>query len=321
MDLYYCKTPDGNFGDDMNLWFWDRLIPEWREIAPDRTLCGIGTLINRKAFSAMDRILVCGSGTGYGPVQRFDPAKVEFAWVRGPRTARILDVDPSLAITDPAVMVSDFPDFADGPRAEGDVIFVPHRLTANLDLDWKRLSRRSGVRTVSPKDDAKEVIRELRDARLVIAESMHAAIIADAFRTPWVPLVVSHHFNTFKWGDWADSLDFDLRLNTALRLPRAAYFALRNARGALKRPKRRTRTDGEITQTFVNPNTMGRQERDRLKGLIAHFQRPVEAMLARDIARAARCEPSLSDPRVLDDRKSRILEKAREIRRMAGAEA
>jgi succinoglycan biosynthesis protein ExoV len=326
MDLHYCETPDGNFGDDMNLWFWDALMPDWREIHPDWTLCGIGTLINRKAFAQMDRILVCGSGTGYGPVHRFDPAHATFAWVRGPGTARILGLGGDAALADPAVMVSDFAEFArPEPRGDkggdGDVIFVPHRLTANLDLDWDRLGQRAGVRVVSPKGDAKSVIRELRDARLVVAESMHAAIIADALRTPWVPLAVSHHFNTFKWQDWADSLEIDLEVNTALRLPREAFFALRNARKRLRRggggggDKAAAQGGGGGTvQPFENPNYMGEGERDRVKGLIRRFGGVFEALLARDIARVARLAPSMSDARVLEARKAGIRDRVARIR-------
>jgi succinoglycan biosynthesis protein ExoV len=318
MDLYYCKTPDGNFGDDMNLWFWDELMPDWRDVLPGRTLCGIGTLINRKAFAGMDRILVCGSGTGYGPVHRFDPDHVEFAWVRGPGTARILGLDPRLAITDPAVMVADFPEFArDGAAPKGDVIFVPHRLTANLDLDWDRLGKRAGMRVVSPKGDARQVIRELRDARLVIAESMHAAIIADALRTPWVPLSVSHHFNTFKWQDWADSMKVELRLNTALRLPRAAFFALRNARNLLKGRPKRAPAGGSgpgTVQPFENPNYMGKAERDRTKDLIRRFGGAFETLLARDLVRVRKMDPSLSDARVLEARKAAIRARVERIR-------
>jgi hypothetical protein len=35
---------------------------------------------------------------------------------------------------------------------------------------------------------------------------MHAAILADAFGTPWVGVSVSHVFNGAKWLDWADSV-------------------------------------------------------------------------------------------------------------------
>lgn len=36
---------------------------------------------------------------------------------------------------------------------------------------------------------------------------MHAAIIADAFRVPWVPMVTSPQINTFKWLDWTSTIE------------------------------------------------------------------------------------------------------------------
>jgi succinoglycan biosynthesis protein ExoV len=35
---------------------------------------------------------------------------------------------------------------------------------------------------------------------------MHAAIVADAMRVPWIPLVTSPQVNTFKWLDWTRSM-------------------------------------------------------------------------------------------------------------------
>src|SRR5690606_31984382 len=42
--------------------------------------------------------------------------------------------------------------------------------------------------------------------KLVIAEAMHAAIIADSYRVPWVSVSSSRRINAFKWQDWAASL-------------------------------------------------------------------------------------------------------------------
>jgi hypothetical protein len=36
----------------------------------------------------------------------------------------------------------------------------------------------------------------------VLAQSLHAPIVADAFRVPWRALRGSH-FNALKWTDWA----------------------------------------------------------------------------------------------------------------------
>jgi hypothetical protein len=46
----------------------------------------------------------------------------------------------------------------------------------------------------------------IRGSRCVISEAMHAAIVADALRVPWVPVHAYDHINEFKWKDWSGSL-------------------------------------------------------------------------------------------------------------------
>ena len=53
----------------------------------------------------------------------------------------------------------------------------------------------------------RSVIRAIAQSRLVIAESMHAAILADAFRVPWIAVSTSHSINSFKWQDWAATVN------------------------------------------------------------------------------------------------------------------
>lgn len=100
----------------MNLWFWDDVMPAWREIQPDTTLSGIGTLINRSMLSGRGKTLVCGSGAGYGVLPTKGLENVTFAWVRGPRTAEVLGLDAGIAITDGACLVADLPRFEDRRR-------------------------------------------------------------------------------------------------------------------------------------------------------------------------------------------------------------
>lgn len=211
MDLYCYHASHGNFGDDLNFWFWDEILPGWRDVWPDTLLVGVGTLINDGLPRGM-RKLVLGSGAGYGPVP--DPelmAECRFMAVRGPRSAAALGLPAETGIADPAVMLAEFPEFRDLPRT-GRPIFVPHEASMHRN-DWTKLCDAAGVDYVSPGDDARSVIRRLATAPLVIAESMHAVIIADAFGTPWHAVSISHLFNGTKWLDWADSLGLTLRID------------------------------------------------------------------------------------------------------------
>jgi succinoglycan biosynthesis protein ExoV len=56
------------------------------------------------------------------------------------------------------------------------------------------------------------VIRRIAGADSVIAESMHAVIIADTFGVPWQAVSISGGFNQFKWQDWGQSLSMQVSI-------------------------------------------------------------------------------------------------------------
>lgn len=206
MKLFYYKHPSGNFGDDLNPWIWESLAPELFDDDDSRLLVGIGTLINDKA--PPDPIkLVFGSGVGYNGTPHID-ARWHFYCVRGPRSAQFLNLDPSLAISDPAVLLTQ----VSGPAPEhtGKVYFMPHHGSLG-NADWRPVCAAAGIEFLDPSDDARETVRKIRGARLVIAEAMHAAIVADAFRIPWIPVSCYDHILDFKWRDWCESLRIDYR--------------------------------------------------------------------------------------------------------------
>ncbi len=231
MRLFYWQVPDGNFGDDLNAWLWDALLPGWRGWDDAVTLVGVGTLLNdglRDRFAGA-RVLVAGSGAGYGGFAGPLPPAWDVRAVRGPRSAAALGLPPGRGIVDPAVMVARLPEFARIAAARGPgarPLFVPHHASAARH-DWAALCARAGIDHISPGAPSKDVIAALAGASLVLAESMHAAIIADAFRVPWVPVAISSAFNGAKWLDWGDSLGlafatpplFPLLAGTATRVP------------------------------------------------------------------------------------------------------
>ena len=204
MDLFHYHIASGNFGDDLNLWLWDEILPGWREAMPGHLLVGVGTLINDTLPRGVPKV-VLGSGVGYGNLPDAAlHAECRFVAVRGPRSARALGLPPEVGIIDPAVLVADLPAFQNIPKSPRP-IFVPHHASAHR-MDWARLCNKAGVDYVSPEGGAKEVIAKIAAAPLVIAESMHAVILADAFGVPWVGVSISHLFNGAKWLDWADSV-------------------------------------------------------------------------------------------------------------------
>lgn len=227
----------------MNHWFWDEVLPGWREASPGHLLIGIGTLVNNDLPRGRPK-LVIGSGVGYGALP--DPAlmaELRFMSVRGPRSAALLGLPAERGIMDPAMLLPELPAFR-GLARGGRPIFVPHEASMHRQ-DWDRLCARAGVDHVSPGGDAREVIRRIATAPLVIAESMHAVIIADAFGTPWHAVSISHLFNGTKWLDWADSLGLSLAIDPLYpEIARAAAWRPRKADGLKPSPIPGAGSDG-----------------------------------------------------------------------------
>ncbi len=210
MTPFYWESAHGNFGDDLNLWLWDFLLPGFRDVHPDVLLVGVGTVLNRALLPADGRKLVIGSGFGYGALPDMtDKSLWDIRAVRGPRTAEKLGIDPEFGIIDPAVMVADMPEFRNLPKTNG-TIFVPH-WESTIGSIWPAVCQTVGVTYVDPRGEAKAVISAIAQSELVIAESMHAAILADAFRVPWVAVSTSEEINAFKWSDWADTVEVAYR--------------------------------------------------------------------------------------------------------------
>ncbi len=210
MELHYFHYEGGNFGDDLNALYWDKFLPNWRDLLTDHTAYGIGTLINDGMPTGKPK-LIMGSGVGYGYLPSVEAqSECEYVALRGPRSARALGLDESVGVADPAVLVGEMDQFRDLPK-EGPPVFVPHASGVN-DFNWKAICAQAGIEYLTPQGSVESVIRRLGTAPLVIAESMHAAIISDALGTPWHAFAMARKFYAFKWLDWADSLEIDLTI-------------------------------------------------------------------------------------------------------------
>jgi len=290
MDLYYWKSPKGNFGDDLNEWLWDRLLPGWRDWDQGTTLVGVGTILNVNHFppERPGRFLVVGSGVGNGPPPDIsDGLRWDIQCLRGPRSARALGLDASMGVLDPAIMIADMPEFQQQSK-NGPVIFIPHISSVDL-FDWPRICGQAGIEFVSPCDDSVQVITRIASASVVLAESMHAAIIADAVRTPWIAVRVSSTFNAAKWQDWADSLEIDLTIRSLMPLT-----------SLLSDPIGRKRRAVELGRT-KSPGAAS----DPAAGRRLSWKRKLRILLERKLAisamrRMTKRPRQLSDPAVLE---------------------
>lgn len=204
MKILEAPHVDGNFGDMLNGWLWPDLLPGVFDDDPRVRFIGIGTILDRQLPPAPLSV-VFGSGTGYAPPpeESMQGPRWRVYGVRGPLTARVLGLGPEAALTDPAILLARHPAFAQPER--GGVIFVPHWKSVRYG-QWREACALAGIEFVDPCGAAHAVVRRIAGARKVIAESMHAAIVADAFRVPWVPVVLSRELAPFKWSDWAATL-------------------------------------------------------------------------------------------------------------------
>ncbi len=197
MRLYYWESPTGNFGDDLNPWLWEQLIPELSELGDDTVVfSGVGSSLHELLPKGSVNVLL-GPGAGYDSIPK---RNYQIYALRGKLTARAMKAPAEIPLGDPAVLISRLyqPKIAASDRLP--VVFVPHWTTMELG-GWEEPCRRSGCVLVDPRSEYFSVFDQIASARLVIAESMHAAIIADSFRIPWIPVVCTHRMD-FKWRDW-----------------------------------------------------------------------------------------------------------------------
>ncbi|HOW98599.1 MAG TPA: polysaccharide pyruvyl transferase family protein, partial [Kiritimatiellia bacterium] len=197
---------------------------------PGEVVFGIGTILcsGMPVPAATRCIHVLGSGCGYG--DRAPDPRYRVWFVRGPRTAARLGVEDSKAISDPAMLLPRLMSAA-GPAKARAPVFIPH-IDSALVCDWATPCALAGVRLVDPRTPAEAFIDAVRAAPLVLAESLHGAVVADAFGVPWVPLASSDDILAFKWEDWLDTLALEYR---PCRVQRRIPWGWTRLRGGLRR--------------------------------------------------------------------------------------
>jgi len=209
MRLFYFKEGElSNFGDDINRWLWEELLPGYWSSQDEITFAGIGTIISRSIMPTATKWVVFSSGAGYAPPPAdFGGPRWNVLAVRGPLTCRLLGLPPEKGVIDGAALLSTLKRFAPLPESERKgIVFMPHYESLRVG-EWREVCRRSGFEFLDPHVDSNQVVERIRSAKLVLADAMHAAIVADSLRVPWIPLVSSPQINSLKWLDWTLSVD------------------------------------------------------------------------------------------------------------------
>ncbi|MFC3608428.1 polysaccharide pyruvyl transferase family protein [Stutzerimonas tarimensis] len=204
-----------NIGDELNRYIWPAVLGSVMEEDDRAALLGVGTLLsedfNRRTADC-DKVLVFGSGAGYGRAPAFD-ARWHFACVRGRHTSRLLGLDDDLAVADAAYLLATL-DWSRQADTSAGVVVIPHHSTLGY-VDWAHLCAEAGLTFLSPTLPASEFFQRLTGARLVLAEAMHGAILADVCRIPWVPFRYGQDFLEWKWLDWTEMFDLKVEIAAA----------------------------------------------------------------------------------------------------------
>ena len=206
---YSTKYGSRNFGDDINPFLLGSLFSKALIDSPQICIVGIGTILATgisEKVAHYERKIVFSSGVAYDRLTEDFDAGWDFVCVRGPKTRAVLNLPEDTGICDGAILLADFfPPRATSQR-EG-IVFIPH-----VNTDWaagemlRRICRESRLAYLCPDAPAEHFIEMVRGASLVITEAMHGAILADAMRTPWIPMHFLNH-TQFKWEDWFASVE------------------------------------------------------------------------------------------------------------------
>ena len=282
MKMYFYRGRRPNFGDELNVWLWPRLLPGFFDDDERELFIGIGSTLY-DVLPRESRKIVFGAGYGgYTAVPAIDEWW-RFYFVRGRLTAAALGLDADLGVGDAAILVRSC--VAPPARKAHRISFMPHWQSA-ADGQWAEASRAAGLHYIDPCDTVENVLTQIRESEVLVAEAMHGAIVADALRVPWIAVRPVQPPNRAKWHDWASALDVTLRW-ARVSPSNALEFAM-SLTGRRKRRADGIRSRGQRLRTIASG--------------------AFKELAARSLARAASREPSLSSDAAIDRAHTRMLE-------------
>ena len=282
MKMYFYRGRRPNFGDELNVWLWPRLLPGFFDDDERELFIGVGSTLF-DFLPRESRKIVFGAGYGgYTAVPAIDE-RWRFYFVRGRLTAAALGLDAGLGVGDAAILVRS--SVARPARKAHRISFMPHWESA-ADGQWSEASRAAGIHYIDPCDTVENVLTQIQESEVLVAEAMHGAIVADALRVPWIAVRPIQSPNRAKWHDWASALDLTLRW--ARVSPSNALELAMSLTGRRKRHAGRIRARGQ-----------------RLRAIASGA---FKELAARSLARVASREPSLSSDAAIDRAHTRMLE-------------
>lgn len=337
IEIAYYRVPGGNFGDDLNKVLWKYALPKQVFESERILLIGVGSLLNSKfldeVLKSKRRIIAFGSGVCYGGL-RSVASSIQLSALRGPLSAAMVGkseasvTDGAALLALPQVRTALLPDVVDKNK----ILFMPHHDSFQFS-HWDAAAKEAGIEMVDPRDSVEKILMQIASAKLIISEAMHGAIVADAFRVPWIPVTSSWRIQSFKWNDWTMSIKMPYK---------PAWIPSSSANDGLARhiDKRELNTAVDWRKTFETKNTedfrnvynrqfdreaLSRAERSLARRLFGGAVKRITPVLdyvavcraAKSLTRLSKQAGFLSEDQVFQDRLSSLYEKADRLRAYA----
>lgn len=217
MKLTYHK--EKNFGDALNPFIFKRILSDFFDDDPKDIFLGIGSILGlKKPDSNVENVIVYSSGFGGNDERTYGSKpsenilkKYDFRCVRGPLTAKTFNLPLKYSVCDGAILIPELITKSVNTPKKYNYAYMPHVGTLKYFKGWKDLISSLGIRFIDPTSDVSFVINEIRSSKILFAEAMHGAIVADSLRVPWLPVKSKKTINEFKWKDFCYSLNLEYK--------------------------------------------------------------------------------------------------------------
>ncbi len=227
MKLYFFQGDVPNFGDELSPWLMSKVFPGLLDEDNSELLLAIGSIIFDHIPAIPSKIVF---GSGYGGYTNLPDLSQNwnFYCVRGPRTAVACGLPLDKVAGDAAILIRRhrLTKSTSGRRLS----FMPHWQSIDRG-HWAEACKIANIQYIAPSAPVEQVLDQIEDSAVLITEAMHGAIVADALRVPWIPVMPIHRWHRMKWYDWAEALDIKLNPQTLWPSSAREVAALRNGEG------------------------------------------------------------------------------------------
>lgn len=211
MNLIYYKSKEGNFGDDLNPFIWEKLLGDFATYPTELDFVGIGSIFDERLQDSINKKIIFGAGIRDF---LFDPKNLnivkELSFVRGPISAKATSLD---YITDTAyalALIKEYPLLLKTQK-KYKISYIPYFEQVE-GLDWSLFKMMTGYNVILPNQDIETILSDIAASEKIITSAMHGAIVADILRIPWLRLKFAKQGNEpsltseLKWNDWMMSM-------------------------------------------------------------------------------------------------------------------